>query len=168
MPNTVNEFVTTDPVLTHPMTASSAILDPNFKDNVKQSYKRHKLFESIIEDLKGSTPRPMNARFTLNSEGLLFYLDPSTAVERLCVPKNTMLRLKLLHDAHDAISAGHLGTSKTLSTISRSYFWPGMHKDVKEYVRSCDSCQQNKSSGEGPAGFLLSQCSDRLRYRRAL
>lgn len=29
-----------------------------------------------------------------------------------------------------------------------------MHKDVKQYDRSCNSCQRNRSSGEDPAGYL--------------
>jgi len=136
------------------MTASSSVLEAKLKEQVKQSYEGDESFDYIIKDLKVDNPKPMNAHSTPDSELLLFYLDPSMAVEHLCVPDGEKLRLNLLHDAHDAISAGYLGTSKTLFTIIRSYFWSGMHKDVKEYVHSCNSCQQNKSSGEGPAGFL--------------
>lgn len=77
-----------------------------------------KAFAEIIEDLKSEQPRPMNAWFTLDSDSLLFYLDPSTTIERLCVPHGPSLQLDLMHDAHDAISAGHLGKTKTLSMIT--------------------------------------------------
>jgi len=57
------------------MTASSSVLDAKPKEQVKQSYEGDESFDYIIKGLKGDNPRPMNAHFTLDSEGLLFYLD---------------------------------------------------------------------------------------------
>ena len=34
------------------------------------------------------------------------------------------------------------------------YYWPGVHKDVELYAKSCTSCGRNKSSTQAPAGFL--------------
>ena len=50
-----------------------------------------------------------------------------------------------LHDHHDSPSSGHLRYAKTLNLIGRSYYWPAMARDVRDYVRSCVSCQRNKS-----------------------
>lgn len=33
-----------------------------------------------------------------------------------------------------------------LNTVSRKFYWPGLTKDVKDYVRSCNKCQANKAS----------------------
>jgi Integrase zinc binding domain len=60
----------------------------------------------------------------------------------------------LIHDAHDAIVKGHLGFEKCYQDLSRSFTWPSMRRDVKEYVRSCDSCQRNKPLNQSPIGLL--------------
>jgi len=36
----------------------------------------------------------------------------------------------------------------------REYYWPGVHKDVDLYIKSCTSCSRNKSSTQAPAGLL--------------
>ena len=44
--------------------------------------------------------------------------------------------------------------AKTRGNLTRDFLWPGVTNDVETYVRSCDSCAQNKSSTQAPAGFL--------------
>jgi Integrase zinc binding domain len=64
------------------------------------------------------------------------------------------MHLVLMHDAHDAIVKGHLGFEKCYQNLSRSFTWPSIRQDVKEYVRSCDSCQMNKPHNHLPIGLL--------------
>jgi Integrase zinc binding domain len=59
-----------------------------------------------------------------------------------------------MQDAHDAIVKGHLGFEKCYQDLSRSFTWPSMRRDVKEYVRSRDSCQRNKPRNQLPIGLL--------------
>jgi hypothetical protein len=37
---------------------------------------------------------------------------------------------------------------RTHDLISLNYWWPGMRKSVKEYVRKCDPCQRRKEDRE--------------------
>ncbi|KAJ9528487.1 hypothetical protein QJQ45_020535 [Haematococcus lacustris] len=69
-------------------------------------------------------------------------------------PDDAALRKKVIHTMHDTRSAGHLGMTKTLEQVTRWFTWPGVSEDVKNYVRSCHSCQVNKSSAKKPAGLL--------------
>jgi transposase InsO family protein len=73
---------------------------------------------------------------------------------RLYVPDDRALRSDLLHEAHDAASSGHLGASRTLSRLSRCYFWSRMPEEVKEYVRTCMACLQAKASNQKPPGLM--------------
>ena len=61
---------------------------------------------------------------------------------RLCVP--TGLRDEVLHEAHDAMSSGHLGTRKTLARLIHDFYWPRMAQAVADHVSSCDVCQRTK------------------------
>ena len=73
---------------------------------------------------------------------------------RVCVLYSEDLKLTLLREHHNSITSGHFGTDKTLSLLSRSFTWNGMARDVRAYVRSCDTCQRIKPSTQVPAGLL--------------
>ena len=62
---------------------------------------------------------------------------------KLCVPKN--YREQVLTENHDVATAGHLGIAKTSARVALRYYWPGMFRDVAQYVRKCSSCQQYKT-----------------------
>ena len=38
--------------------------------------------------------------------------------------------------------------------VTRNYWWPGITKEVKRYVKGCDQCQRMKNRAEMPAGKL--------------
>ncbi len=40
---------------------------------------------------------------------------------------------------------GHLGRDKTLNLVRARFFWPGMSKDVEEWIRNCDRCIRRKT-----------------------
>lgn len=46
---------------------------------------------------------------------------------------------------HDHILAGHLGIAKTLARVKRQFVWPGLGKDVTEYLNSCIAYAKRKA-----------------------
>lgn len=50
------------------------------------------------------------------------------------------LRIHIMEIAHEGL-AGHLGIKKTYSRLLNEFFWPGMKKDVAEFVKACHTCQ---------------------------
>ena len=50
-------------------------------------------------------------------------------------------RSEILTLAHDNPFAGHLRVHKTYDRILRSFFWPGLKRDVWLYCRTCHICQ---------------------------
>lgn len=71
---------------------------------------------------------------------------------KLCVPKEE--RRSTLKKIHDEPTAGHLGVAKTISRLAQYYYWPGMLRDGADYVRSCESCQHNKSSQQASSNRM--------------
>jgi len=51
-------------------------------------------------------------------------------------------------------AAGHLGVKRTLELISRNFWWPKMEDDVKNFVKSCETCMRNKKSRYSKFGLL--------------
>lgn len=88
-----------------------------------------------------SYPQVFLKRWKLQSNGLLS-LDG-----RCFVPETDRLRTEILRRHHDDMLAGHLGTARTLESTKRSFMWPSIRRDTKDYCQTCKPCQQNKSSG---------------------
>ena len=62
---------------------------------------------------------------------------------KLWVPK--MLQKNVISRAHDDPVASHGGMVKTIELIRRNFYWPGLVKDVREYIRNCDVCKSTKA-----------------------
>jgi hypothetical protein len=72
------------------------------------------------------------------------------------VPKDPATRAEILRVNHDdPWQGGHFGKTRTLETISRYYWWPGLATDVRKYCKSCDICQRVKAPRHKPYGLLV-------------
>ena len=71
----------------------------------------------------------------------------------MLVPKGK-LRLALLKECHNGPVAGHRGVKPTLAELVKNYYWPNLRDDVEQYVKSCVTCQQNRTQFRKEAGLL--------------
>ena len=74
------------------------------------------------------------------SRGLLhkYVTDYKQRFEASVVPiKLSKLILKLVHD-----ELGHNGTTRMYAMVKRMFYWKGLKKDVKVYIKSCPTCQK--------------------------
>ncbi|CAC5394892.1 unnamed protein product [Mytilus coruscus] len=69
-----------------------------------------------------------------------------------------VMRHEIMHQLHNARTAGHLGREKTLNRIKFRYYWPGMSDDVARWVQSCISCQ-NRKPGPGLGKSPMHYCT---------
>lgn len=53
---------------------------------------------------------------------------------------------KLIEENHDSPQSGHSGFHRTYNRIKERYTWKNMKKDIRNYIRKCESCQKNKIS----------------------
>ena len=123
------------------------------KQQMFEGYEKDKHFAPILEILQNPTPKPKQLAQVKNYElkDKQIYLKKG---QRLVIPRIKEIITKVLEENHDNEIAGHVGTEKTYEIISRSYFWPGMNKDIKKYIQTCESCQRNKSRNQQPTGLL--------------
>ncbi|GJT21806.1 putative reverse transcriptase domain-containing protein, partial [Tanacetum coccineum] len=63
------------------------------------------------------------------SDGTLYYLD------RIWVPLKGEVRTLIMDEAHKLKYSVHPGADKTYYDLRDTYWWPGMKKDIVEYVR---------------------------------
>ncbi|CAI7854072.1 unnamed protein product, partial [Closterium sp. NIES-54] len=72
----------------------------------------------------------------------------------ICVPADCSLRQLLLSEYHDTVTRSHFGVEKTYARLSNDYHWPRMHADVRDFIRSCPTCQQLKARTTNRYGLL--------------
>jgi hypothetical protein len=118
---------------------SHAIVETTLLEEVKTAYAADPYY---------SEAAPNRPSYITEVNGLWHFQD------RLCIPRDMGIRTKLLHEFHDAPSAGHAGPQKTLIAISNHFWWPHMARSVQAYVRSCPTCQRVKPSTRCPPGLL--------------
>ena len=66
---------------------------------------------------------------------------------KLCIPESS-LRLLLLQESHGGGLMGHFRRDKTFATLSKSYFWPNMFRDVNRFTNRCSTCRKAKSKAQ--------------------
>ncbi|GJP85289.1 hypothetical protein CLOP_g15402 [Closterium sp. NIES-67] len=76
------------------------------------------------------------------------------AAIQIWVPNYPPLRQLLLEEYHDVLYAGHFGSNKTLTGITKHYYWPHIADDIQKFVTSCTTCQRMKSSKQKKASLL--------------
>ena len=62
--------------------------------------------------------------------------------KRIYIPAE--LRREALREYHDARPAGHPGVGAMMKKVLRHLWWPTIHRDVRQYVRGCQTCQAAK------------------------
>ncbi|XP_016752751.2 uncharacterized protein [Gossypium hirsutum] len=86
--------------------------------------------------------------FGLNSEGVFCFRG------RICVPKDTGLRQSILREAHSSRYAMHPGGNKMYRVLRERYWWPGLKREITDFVGKCLTCQQVKEENQLPSGLL--------------
>lgn len=109
-----------------------------------------------VEDLRMRIREGKAPEF-VEDNGCVYRIDPKVEYgdpKQIYVPKASVpYLLGLAHD--NQIYGGHLGIKKTFGKLSR-FWWPGKHKDVETYVKTCESCQMFKRQSGLPYGHLHS------------
>ena len=118
------------------------LLDTEFSELLKKT-KETEYDPSVLAKLRflSEEPDAEDPDWTIqknNGQPIIFYQG------RKYAPNKPGLRRKILYQFHDHETAGHPGAATTYFHVSRDYWWPGITTYVKEYVKGCGKCQQNK------------------------
>src|ERR1044072_709367 len=123
------------------VTVSSGLLD-----EIKEKQKTD---EELIEKrnlvTQGKAPE-----FTVGNDDIL------RCQGRVCVPKDAEMRKLILDEGHRSRLSLHPGATKMYQDLKIHFWWPGMKKQVAEYVAACLTRQKAKVEHHKPAGKLQS------------
>src|SRR5271154_1896941 len=94
------------------------------------------LSDEFFSEHASESPEPP---FALSPDGRVLLRDG-----KAYVPDHGTLRLDILQAHPDHKLRGHPGARKTTQLVMRTYFWPGLRKDVLRYTRTCHTCRRGK------------------------
>ena len=111
---------------------------------IKLAAEQDAVYQRILQQVSGGS----STRYRVEDDILIL------GESNIYIPEDNHLKTILLAEAHDTIFGGHFGIEKTLEKVKRYWYWPGLHRDVEEYVKTCTICQKTKHSTQRPAGLL--------------
>jgi len=118
----------------------------SLNDQILNECKNDEFYSDIYNELSSDDSNNSRLKnFSISNSFLLFK-------NKIYVPPKC--RSAVLNICHDSSSAGHYGIKKTSSLIYRDFWWPSLYPDVKNYIRSCDTCSCSKDFKHKPYGFL--------------
>jgi len=120
-----------------------------------------KLTSNILEEIKVGQKEDLElvdrvvlvnqgqgADFRLDHNGVLMIRD------RVCVPDVPELKKRILDEGHRSSLRIHPGAMKMYQDLKRLFWWPGMKKDIAEFVYACLVCQKLKIEHQKPSSLM--------------
>ena len=128
------------------------------KSQVRQEYARDELYRELKPAMARSA-RGVATKFKRNFklEGDIVYtqgVDDKPEDWQIYIPSNKNIKQKILEELHDSPAGGHMGYQKTVDSVRRQFWWQGITEDVKDYVFSCQKCQEMKTRHQQTGGLL--------------
>ncbi|KAG8496948.1 hypothetical protein CXB51_008178 [Gossypium anomalum] len=100
------------------------LVRPTWVDQIKEKQLKDESLVARFQQVKeGET-----SDFGLNSEGFLCFRG------RICVSKDSDLRLSILKEAHRGLCTMHPGGNKLYHDLREPYWWPGLKSEAREFV----------------------------------
>ncbi|GJT81764.1 reverse transcriptase domain-containing protein [Tanacetum coccineum] len=121
--------------------AMNMILQSSIKDRILAAQKE------AVDEFAG-LQKGLDEMIEQRSDGTLYYLD------RIWVPLKGEVRTLIMDEAHKSKYSVHPGADKMYYDLRDRYWWPGMKKDIAEYVSKCLTCLKVKAEHQRPSGLL--------------
>ncbi|GJT14142.1 putative reverse transcriptase domain-containing protein [Tanacetum coccineum] len=102
------------------------------------------------KDLKAPTEwlRGLERHFEQRDDGEIYFFD------RIWIPSVGGVRKLIMDEAHTSRYSVHPGADKMYYDLRDLYWWPGMKRDIAEYVSRCLTCSKIKAGYQKPSGLL--------------
>lgn len=128
--------------------SATSVCESDIKQRITFSLQNDEYFRLIKEKLEQELGGSKNKGDQLSKDGLLVFNN------RLYIPNSTELRKLIMNEFHKRPYVSQLGCQKMTKPIWKVYFWPGMKKDIVEYISKFLECQQVKVEHMHPTRLL--------------
>jgi len=97
---------------------------------------------NILKEIKRNATREKEVIQALKKEdGLTWEEEGVVYIEgRIYIPNNKRIQEEILKKNYNSVDIGHPGQHRMLELLKRTYWWPGLKKNIKRYVQGCFKC----------------------------
>lgn len=149
------------PTVVEPMDIAYSSDDSETSDSDDDDMSAIELYLTSQKYRDGTTKSAKNvirrkAKHFVVDNGTLYYQHSSkqlgTTTRRQVIDSKARRR-RIIHQCHVVNGVdGHFGGEKTFSAVQAPFYWKGIVRDVREYVKVCDPCQrENPQLNKVPA-----------------
>jgi hypothetical protein len=115
-----------------------------FLEGIKEGQKVDvKLAEKLVLINEGK-----DTDFKVDENGIMKYRG------RVCVPDVPKMKKMILEEGHKSGLSIHPGVTKMYQDLKKLFWWPGMKRQILEFVYAYLICQKSKIEHQKPSGLL--------------
>lgn len=137
--------------------------------NLKENLVKNKISKIYI---KNPVESNHNLKQDMVNELIQFIFKKITVIlvnKPKCQPKDKEEIKRILEGNHNSAISGHSGYIRTYKRIKENFKWPNMKNDIKKFIKSCQSCQINKTNHKpNKAPMEITTTSERPFQRLAI
>jgi hypothetical protein len=122
--------------------------ETNVRERVRNAQETDAFFKTVTSYLRKESTRIKYEGYQMLDEGMLTYIN------RLYIPSCDELRRFIMDELHKIPYTGHPGYQKMIIATRKQFYWPGLKKDIDDYLAKCLECQQVKVEQRHPVGLL--------------
>lgn len=118
---------------------------PVWLDEVVSGYQKDDVAQEILQKFSGVDD--LSSDFIVK-DGVIRYKG------RVWIGHNKQAQDQILRSTHSSPTGGHSGMHATYDRLKKLFAWPGMRKDVHQFVSKCTTCKQAKPEHVRYPGLL--------------
>jgi hypothetical protein len=120
----------------HLVVVSTCEID--IKERVRNAQETDAFFNAVTSYLKQEPTGLKCECYQMLDEGPLTYRN------RLCIPSCDDLNRFIMDELHKRPYTSHPRYQKMITATKKQFYWPGLKKDIVDYLAKCLECQQVK------------------------
>jgi hypothetical protein len=113
--------------------------ETNVKERFRNAQETDTFFQTVTSYLEQEPIGIKYEGYQMIDGGLLTYKN------RLYIPECDDLKRFIMDELHKRPFTGHPGYQKMITVTRKKFYWPGLKKDIAEYLAKCIECQQVKA-----------------------
>jgi hypothetical protein len=129
-------------------TTTIIMYQSDLKDKIFEATKSDLQNKELVAKLQQGILQQKIEVYKLENDEILIYRG------RIYVPNSQELKNIILREMHNVPYDGHPGYQKTIAAVKRQYYWPGMKKEVVDFIAKYLECQKVKVEHRHPASLL--------------
>jgi hypothetical protein len=128
--------------------ATVSTCEADVRERVRNAPNTNAFFKTMTSYLIQEPTGLKYEGYQMLKEGMLTYRNS------LYIPNCDNLKRFIMDELHKRPYTGHPGYQKMITAIRKQFYWPGLKKDIANYLDKCLECQQVKVEHRHLVGLL--------------